>query len=60
LEALHPFGVAGAYVNIMMDEGYDRIRASYGRLTSVQPKYDPEKFFRINQNFLPGNAVGES
>jgi len=53
LEALHPFGVAGAYVNIMMDEGYDRIRASYGRLTSVQPKYDRKNSSGSTRIFCP-------
>ena len=29
-EALHPYNLGGAYVNFMMEEGEDRIRASYG------------------------------
>ncbi len=61
-EALHPFGAGGAYVNFMMEEGQDRIRASYresyGRLSAVKAKYDPENFFRVNQNILPANATG--
>ena len=28
-EALHPYSAGGAYVNMMMDEGEDRVRASY-------------------------------
>ena len=28
-EALHPYSAGGAYVNMMMDEGPDRVRASY-------------------------------
>jgi hypothetical protein len=55
--ALHPFGSGGAYVNFMMDEGDDRIRATYGenyhRLGAIKAKYDPENFFRINQNIRP-------
>ena len=29
-ERLHPLSVGGAYMNFMMDEGEDRVRASYG------------------------------
>ena len=57
-EALHPFGAGGAYVNFMMDgEGDERIRATYGdnyeRLVQIKTKYDPENFFRVNQNIRP-------
>jgi hypothetical protein len=53
-EALHPFSSGGAYLNFIMNEGQDRIKASYGknydRLTAVKQKYDPDNFFRVNQN----------
>jgi len=57
-DALHPFGAGAAYVNFMMDgEGEDRIRATYGqnytRLARLKAKYDPDNFFRMNQNILP-------
>jgi hypothetical protein len=57
-EALHPFGTGGAYVNFMMDgEGEDRIRATYqenfDRLVKLKERYDPENFFRVNQNIRP-------
>jgi hypothetical protein len=56
-DALHPFGAGGAYLNFMMEEGEDRIRASYGenyaRLSDIKAKYDPENFFRVNQNIRP-------
>ena len=56
-EALHPFSSGGAYLNFIMNEGQDRIKASYkhnyDRLTEIKGKYDPENFFRINQNILP-------
>ncbi len=57
-EALHPYGAGGAYVNFMMeDEGEERVRATYGenyeRLTEIKARYDPENFFRINQNIRP-------
>jgi FAD/FMN-containing dehydrogenase len=56
-EALHPYSSGGAYVNFMMDEGKDRVRASYGdnydRLARVKRRYDPTNLFRINQNIAP-------
>jgi len=56
-EALHPFGAGGAYINFMMDEGVDRIRATYGenynRLAAVKSRYDPTNFFNVNQNIAP-------
>lgn len=56
-EALHPFGDGGGYVNFMMEEGDDRVRATYrhnyDRLAVVKAKYDPENFFRGNQNIRP-------
>jgi FAD/FMN-containing dehydrogenase len=56
-DALHPFGAGGAYVNFMMEEGEDRIRATYrgnyDRLAAVKAKYDPANFFRVNQNIRP-------
>lgn len=53
-EAVHPFTVGGAYVNFMMDEGPDRVRATYGdnypRLAAVKRAYDPTNLFHVNQN----------
>jgi FAD/FMN-containing dehydrogenase len=53
-EAVHPFTVGGAYVNFMMDEGPDRVRATYGdnhaRLVEVKRAYDPDNLFHVNQN----------
>ena len=58
-DALHPFGAGGAYVNFMMEEGDERIRATYrgnyDRLTAIKTKYDPENFFRVNQNIRPAS-----
>ncbi|MBC6991028.1 FAD-binding oxidoreductase [Hymenobacter sp. BT491] len=55
--ALHPYSAGGAYINFMMEEGEDRIKATYGenydRLVAVKNKYDPENLFRINQNIRP-------
>ncbi|MFL6351283.1 MAG: FAD-binding oxidoreductase [Bryobacteraceae bacterium] len=56
-DALHPFGAGGAYLNFMMEEGEDRIRATYrgnyDRLAAIKAKYDPENFLRVNQNIRP-------
>lgn len=55
--ALHPFSSGGAYVNFMMEEGNERIRASYpdnyDQLVAVKTKYDPDNLFRVNQNIAP-------
>jgi FAD/FMN-containing dehydrogenase len=52
--ALHPHSTDGAYVNFMMDEGQDRIRATYGanyaRLAELKRKHDPSNLFHMNQN----------
>jgi hypothetical protein len=57
-EALHPYSAGGAYVNFMMDEGEDRIKATYGdnydKLAAIKAKYDPDNLFRVNQNIKPG------
>jgi len=57
-DALHPYSAGGAYVNFMMDEGQERVQASfrdnYGRLAAIKKKYDPTNFFRVNQNITPG------
>ena len=59
-EALRPFAAGGAYVNFMMDEGQERVQATYGpnygRLARVKAAYDPDNVFRVNQNILPAAA----
>jgi FAD/FMN-containing dehydrogenase len=56
-EAVHPYSAGGAYVNMMMEEGADRVRASYGdnyeRLVAIKAEYDPMNLFRVNQNIKP-------
>ena len=51
-EALHPYSAGGAYVNMMMDEGPDRVRASYrgnfDRLTLRQARVRPGE--RVQQH----------
>lgn len=60
-EAVHPYSAKGGYVNFMMEDGDDsRLQATYGdnyeRLAALKAKYDPENFFRINQNIKPMHA----
>jgi FAD/FMN-containing dehydrogenase len=56
-DALHPYSAGGAYVNMMMDEGQERVRASYrgnyDRLARIKAAYDPDNVFRVNQNIQP-------
>jgi FAD/FMN-containing dehydrogenase len=56
-DAVHPFSSGGAYVNFMMDEGQERVKASfrdnYDRLAKIKRTYDPANFFRVNQNIRP-------
>jgi len=58
-EALHPYSSGGAYSNFMMDEGQERVKASYkhnyDRLVKIKNQYDPANLFRVNQNIKPTN-----
>ena len=60
-EATHPYSAGGAYVNMMMDEGQARVRASYGenydRLAAAKAIYDPANALRVNQNIEPAVAA---
>ncbi|MGD8792904.1 MAG: FAD-binding oxidoreductase [Anaerolineae bacterium] len=57
------FSTGGAYVNFMSaDEGQERVKAGYGaekyeRLVEVKSRYDPNNFFRINQNVKPNGGI---
>lgn len=55
--AQHPFTAGGAYINMMMDEGGDRVRDAYRdnypRLQQIKARVDPHNRFRINQNITP-------
>ena len=41
----------------MGDEGEERVKKTYGdnyeRLVTIKKKYDPDNFFRVNQNIKP-------
>jgi hypothetical protein len=60
-DATHPYSAGGAYVNFMMEEGQERVRATYrgnyDRLARVKAEYDPDNVFRVNQNVEPVAAV---
>jgi FAD/FMN-containing dehydrogenase len=55
--ALHPYSAGGGYVNMMMDEGEENVRAAYrdnyARLAQTKAKYDPTNLFHVNQNIKP-------
>jgi FAD/FMN-containing dehydrogenase len=61
-EELHPTSAGGAYVNFLMEEGQDRVRAAYrgnyDRLARVKRRYDPGNVFHINQNIQPAGGPG--
>jgi FAD/FMN-containing dehydrogenase len=56
--ALHPYSAGGGYVNMMMDEGTDTVKAAYrdnyARLAQIKATYDPGNLFQVNQNIKPG------
>ncbi|PAZ15901.1 FAD-linked oxidase [Streptomyces sp. SA15] len=56
--AMRPHATSGVYVNNLGAEGDDRARAAYqpeiyNRLARLKRKYDPDNFFRLNQNIRP-------
>ena len=59
-QELHPTSAGGAYINFMMNEGQERIRASYrgnyDRLAQVKRRYDPDNTFHVNQNIVPASS----
>ncbi len=63
-EALHPYAAGGAYSNFLMEEGDDRVRASYGtnyeRLAEIKAAYDPRNLFHVNQNIKPASQKGNA
>jgi FAD/FMN-containing dehydrogenase len=54
---MRSFGAIDSYVNYLGEEGAPAVKASYGanyeRLALLKKKYDPDNFFRFNQNIPP-------
>jgi hypothetical protein len=54
---LHPSMTPGVYVNFMSGDEQDRVPEAYrerwDRLVDVKTHYDPNNFFRLNQNVRP-------
>lgn len=59
--AMRAYGNGGVYLNFVGDEGAARVRAAFGddyeRLARVKATYDPDNFFRFNQNIAPAPAT---
>ncbi len=59
--AMQPHSARGVYVNFLSNEGEERVKAAYDRptyerLVALKNKYDPENFFRLNQNIKPAQG----
>ncbi len=57
-DAIKTYTSGKSYINFMGNEGEKRIIAAYGeekyaRLVEIKNKYDPDNFFRVNQNIKP-------
>jgi hypothetical protein len=56
-DAMHPSSSGGAFINFMMEEGQERVQASYrenyARLAEIKAKYDADNLIRVNQDVLP-------
>jgi Berberine and berberine like len=54
---MKPLSTEAVYVNGLENEDDERVISAYGdnyeRLTKVKSKYDPDNFFRVNQNIKP-------
>jgi FAD/FMN-containing dehydrogenase len=56
--AMQPFSTEAVYVNYLDTDDADRVHgaydaATYERLRRLKEKYDPQNFFRMNQNIAP-------
>jgi FAD/FMN-containing dehydrogenase len=61
-EAMQPYSTEAVYVNYLDADDADRVRSAYGgatyrRLQLLKEKYDPENFFRMNQNIGPATKA---
>ena len=61
-DAMAPWAQKATYLNYLMDEGEGRVKDSFGphyaRMVALKDKYDPENFFRMNQNIKPTTRAG--
>ena len=63
VDRLAQFAAPGIYLNFpgFLEEGDKLIEAAYGnnlkRLAEVKQKYDPDNFFRLNQNIKPEKSL---
>jgi FAD/FMN-containing dehydrogenase len=58
MAAIKPFTTVGEYVNDAIESDVASVRAIYGdekydKLVTLKRKYDPDNFFRLNQNIRP-------
>jgi FAD/FMN-containing dehydrogenase len=58
MAAFKPFTTVGEYVNDAVESDVASVRAIYGdekydKLVTLKRKYDPDNFFRMNQNIRP-------
>ena len=59
--ALEPYA-SGVYVNLVSDDGPDRIGRAYGaatlaRLTALKDQVDPDNVFHLTQNIRPSGTL---
>ena len=61
-DAMKPFASGDYLLNFLGEENDDVIRSAFGanhaRLVEIKTKYDPDNFFRVNQNIQPAAAAG--
>lgn len=61
---LRPAMKPGVYVNFMSGDEQDRVPEAYqerwDRMVAVKTHYDPDNFFRLNQNVPPGKFAAQS
>lgn len=54
---VEPYATGSVYINFMTEEEVERIPSAYGlnqtKLEQIKRKFDPDNFFRVNQNIKP-------
>lgn len=59
-DAVRPFSTGAGYLNVLGDQGRDRVRAAYGpnydKLVAVKRVWDPDNVFRHTHNIPPGTT----